>query len=616
MAPPREKGAAGTVRGLASSLSLMGGAAPWLLAGCVVAAVAMGTLPVLTAWATKTVLDLLVAGAALSALVGMAAGLAGAGLLAGVVPHAAHYLRAEMDRSVGLVAKDRLFAAVDRLVGLERFEDPHYLDRLRMAQQAGASSPAMVADGLLGIARSTIMLIGFLGSLLLLAPVMVGLVLAAGVPILIGEIAIARRRARVFYAVGPAERREIFYATLLSSAEAAKEIRLFDIGGFLRSRMLADRRAANAAQQAVDRREVSVHAGLNLLAVVVSGAGLLWAVHAAHRGTLSVGDVTIFVAAVAGVQSGLATLAGELARAHHALLLYDHYLAATTAGPDLPRPVAPRPLPALRRGIELRDVWFRYSDEHPWILRGVNLTIPYGQAVGLVGVNGCGKSTLVKLLCRFYDPTRGAITWDGVDLRQVDEAQLRSRITAVFQDYMNYAMTAAENIGLGDLPSLGDQGLIETAARRARTHEALMALPRGYETLLSRSFVMDAEEGGPESGVVLSGGQWQRLALARALLRVQRDLLILDEPSAGLDAEAEYEIHRSLSRHQAGLTRLLISHRLSALRDAQHIVVLANGRVSEEGDHAALMAAGGTYARLFGIQASGYRDPAPSSAVL
>lgn len=295
-------------------------------------------------------------------------------------------------------------------------------------------------------------------------------------------------------------------------------------------------------------------------------------------------------------------------RTHEAMLLFGHYRHVVEAEPDLALPRGrPRTVRPLREGVELRDVWFRYGDDLPWVLQGVSLTIPAGGAAALVGANGAGKSTLVKLLCRFYDPTRGAVLWDGVDLRELPVEELRRRIGGIFQDYVCYDLTAADNIGLGDPAALGDRDRIVDAARRAGVHEALAALPRGYDTMLSRAFDTAAHDD-PGTGVVLSGGQWQRVALARALLRDRTDLLILDEPSAGLDAEAEAELHRLLREHRAGRTGLLISHRLSTVRDADTIVVLSGGRVAEEGPHDALMDAGGLYARLFRLQASGYRE--------
>jgi ATP-binding cassette subfamily B protein len=591
-------------RRLRTAAALVAGAVPGALALYVVLILAAGAVPVAAAWLTKLVVDALVSGAEAGPLRVLAVGLAAAGLVAAATPQATQYLRGEMERRVGLVAQDRLFTAVDGFLGLARFENPDFLDRLRLAQQAGTSMPNQVVDGVLGVVRAGITISGFLGTLALLSPPMTILVLVAAVPTLAAQLALARRRAGMFWAVGPAERREYFYSALLSTVEAAKEVRLFGTGAFLRARMLDDRRTANAAKRAVDRRETAVQAALGLLAALVSGGGLIWAVTAARHGRLSVGDVTIFMTAVAGVQTALAGLASDVARTHHALLMLDHYTAVTTAGPDLPVAATPRPLPPLRRGIELRDVWFRYSDEHPWILRGINLRIPHGAALAVVGRNGAGKSTLVKLLCRLYDPTRGAILWDGIDIRAYEVAGVRRRIGVVFQDYMRYDMTAAENIALGDLGALDDRPRIRAVAERAGIHDTLAALPRGYDTLLSRMFAT------PDTGVVLSGGQWQRLALARALLRDRCDLMILDEPSAGLDAEAEHEVHTSLGSYRAGRTSVLISHRLGAVRDAERIVVLSGGQVAEEGDHATLLAAGGEYARLFTTQAAGYQDPA------
>ncbi|WP_078865805.1 ABC transporter ATP-binding protein [Streptomyces sp. NRRL S-1448] len=605
--PRGRRATRGTGARVTTAWSLAAKAAPGTLVAYVLLTLATGGLPVATALLTKRILDHLVAGASTGTLTGLGLCLAAVGVVTGAAPQVGQYLRAELDRRVGLLMQDRLFTAVDGFVGLERFENPRFLDRLRLAQQTAGGTPNETVSGALGIVRAAVTLTGFIGSLLALSPVLTGLVLVAGVPVLCAEIALSRRRARMVWDIGPAERRELFYNDLLSSMEAAKEVRLFGIGGFLRGRMLAERRTSDAAKRAVDRREVRAQAGLGLLAALISGCGLVWAVGAARSGDLSAGDVTLFVAAVAGVQGALAALALEVARTHQALLLLDHYLAVTTAGPDLPLAAEPRPLPALSDGIELRDVWFRYSDAHPWILRGVSLRIPHGQALALVGLNGAGKSTLVKLLCRFYDPTRGAILWDGVDLREVDVTAYRRRLSVVFQDYMHYDMTAAENIALGDLDALHDDQRLRTAAERAGIHQKLAGLPHGYRTLLSRLFFTHPEGDGAQSGVMLSGGQWQRLALARAFLREGRDLMILDEPSAGLDAAAEHEIHAALCGHRGDRTGLLISHRLSAVRDADRIVVLKDGLIAEQGSHDALMALDGEYARLFTLQATGYR---------
>ncbi|WP_460526809.1 ABC transporter ATP-binding protein [Flindersiella endophytica] len=594
------------MRLIVGAYALAAVAAPGSLVSYLILTLSTAGLPVISAWLLKLVIDVLSSGAGLGRLLGLAAGLAVTGLVATVTPQFTQYLGAQVNRAVGVLAQDRLFGAVEGFVGLGRFEDPQFVDRLRLAQRA-SDMPNQAVNGVLGIGRAIMTVSGFVVSLWLLSPALATLVLLSGIPMLVAQVALSRRRSRMFWDISPTERREVFYGQLLSTVTAAKEVRLLGIGAYLRGRMLTARRAANAARRAMDRRQLAAGGGLGLLAALISSIALLWSVRAAQAGALSVGDVTIFVAAVAAVQGTLAAMAGEVAQTHQALQMFGYYTAVTTAGPDLPVSSEPRALPASWRHIELDDVWFRYSDDHPWVLRGVNLRIPYGRTLALVGLNGAGKSTLVKLLCRLYDPTRGAIRWDGVDIREVDVTKLRQRIGAVFQDHMCYDMTAAENIGLGDLDAFDDRARIVAAAGRAGIHSTLVGLPRGYDTLLSRIFFMESDKNNPEKGVLLSGGQWQRVALARAFVREGRDLMILDEPSSGLDAEAEHEIHSSLRRHREGHTSLLISHRLNAVRDADSIAVISDGHIVEQGDHATLMATAGEYARLFTLQASGYK---------
>ncbi|WDN56855.1 ABC transporter ATP-binding protein [Streptomyces clavuligerus] len=599
------------LRVLRAATALAFTSAPWHLVALVLLTVAGGLLPVAAAWTVRAVLDRLAGGGGVDALLVPAALLAASGVAAAAVPQLAQYIRAQMQRAAGLTAQDALYRSVDGLTGLRRFEDPRFLDRLRLAQQAGGMMPTQAVNSALGVLQAVVTASGFLGSLIVLSPVLAAAVLLSAVPVLVGELAMSRRRAAMFWDIGPAERRELFYRQLLTSPQAAKEIRLFGIGGFLRGRMNDERRRADAAKQTVDRQELAVQLGLGVLAALVAGLGLLWAVRTAGGGGVGVGDVSLLLAALPAVQAALAGIANEIANGHQALLLFDHYVTVRATPDDLPVSARPRPVPPLRHGIELRDVWFRYSEDHPWVLRGADLTIPAGRAVALVGLNGAGKSTLVKLLCRLYDPTRGRILWDGTDLRDADPAELRRRIGATFQDYMEYDLTAGENIGLGDLERLRDHSRIEHAARLAGAHETVTRLADGYDTLLSRTFFAEEEKEEPVAGTVLSGGQWQRLALARSFFRDRADLLILDEPSSGLDAEAEYRVHLRLREYRAGRTSVLISHRLGALRDADMIAVLDDGRVTERGTHDELIRADGTYARLFSVQARGYRGEAP-----
>ncbi|WP_426505660.1 ABC transporter ATP-binding protein [Dactylosporangium sp. McL0621] len=597
------------LRHASAALGLAWSAAPGLLAAQVALTVVGGVLPVVTAVLGKQAFDRLAGpGAALAPLLWLAAGMGAAGLVASVVPQAMRYITSETERRVGVRAQERLYIAVNRQPGLTRLEDPRFQDRLQMAEQASRSGPGQLVSSALGLVQALIGVAGFTAALVAVSPLTAATVLVAALPMLRVHLSLNREQAAMLWRTGHAQRRHMFFARLLTTPGVAQEVRLFGLGDFFRDRMRTELTAVNDEYRRLGRRQLRGHTLLGTVSAVVAGGGLMWMIAETVAGRATLGDVSMFIAAMAGVQSSLAGGVQHAAAAHQALLLFEHFRAVVADEPDLPVPAHPRPAPALRHGIELRDVWFRYNAEHPWILRGVDLFIPHGQTVALVGLNGAGKSTLVKLLCRFYDPTRGSIHWDGVDLREMDPAGLRERIGAIFQDFTAYDLSAAENVAVGDLSALHDRPRVEEAAGRAGVHETLGALPRGYDTLLSRFFLQGSPTDDPQVGVVLSGGQWQRLALARALLRSRRDLVILDEPSAGLDAQAEYEVHAALRRHRTGLTTLLISHRLSAVREADRIVVLGDGRPVEDGSHAELMALGRRYAELFDVQARGYAD--------
>ncbi|MEV0309642.1 ABC transporter ATP-binding protein [Nonomuraea fuscirosea] len=609
--PAGETGAGSLFRRGRVAAELAWRARPAAVLGSLALVLLMGAAPVATAWLTKLVIDRLANGE--GGLLPVAAALGVAGLALVVLPHVSEYLNGQLHRGLQRLVYDRLFLAVNADPGLSRFENPSFHDELRLAHEAGQNAPQQIVGSSLAICQGVLTLLGFVVTLTVLSPVMVVIVIAAALPSARVQLALSRRRARTLWGVSSNTRRQLFYGALLTSPDAAKEVRLFRLGDFLRTRMLTELETVNEAERDLDWRTLRSQGLLSLLGAAVAAGGLFWAVLTAASGGLSVGDVSVFVAAVAGVQTALTAIVSRWAGAHNALLMFGHYVGVVQAEPGLPVAARPSALPALRAGIELRDVWFRYDDEHPWVLRGVDLFIPHGQAVALVGLNGAGKSTLVKLLCRLYDPVRGSILWDGVDLREAHPDDLRARIGVVFQDYMTYDLTAAENIMLGDLAGGADPEAVRAAARRAGIHDTLDALPRGYDTLLSRIFFGEGDE--RQAGVTLSGGQWQRLALARALMRHQRDLLILDEPSSGLDAEAEHAVHQGMRRHRAGRTSVLISHRLGALRDADLIVVLSDGKISERGTHDELMAKGEQYARLFSLQASGYEPaPEPSAA--
>ncbi|MFE7109759.1 ABC transporter ATP-binding protein [Streptomyces sp. NPDC057575] len=598
---------AGFLRGLTAVLALTLRSCPGALAVRVAAVVIAGTAPVAASWLLKYVVDSLAADGFRAADLNRAA--VGIGLLTVLLAAASavsSYADGRIRRATSTRAQSDLLTAVNRLSGLSRLEQPAFHDRVQLAIQSAQGAERLVGAVLQG-AQGVLTLVGFLGSVLLISPTLAAILVAAAVPALFAHLANSRHRADMFWRTSSLARRQIFYRGLLTDTQAAKEIRLYGLGDYFAQRLRTDLDSINQQEEHLDRRLAAYETALAALGALASTGALVWGVHQAATHALTAGDVSLLVAALAGLQTALVGLVGSIAQSHQTALLFGHYLHVTQVGDDLPAPAAPIAPPPLSRGIELRDVWFRYTDDGPWILRGVSLTIAHGTSLAVVGLNGAGKSTLVKLLCRLYDPQRGSIHWDGIDLKDLPADQLRKRVSVVFQDPMEYDLTAGENIGLGDLGSLHDHGRIHAAAADADIHTALAGLPQGYDTMLSRMFFPDDTEE-TNSGVQLSGGQWQRLALARALMRSERDLMILDEPSTGLDAVAERHVHDRLAALREGATSILVSHRLNTVRAADTIVVIADGTVHETGTHEQLMTARGTYAELFTTQAEGYEE--------
>jgi ATP-binding cassette subfamily B protein len=562
----------------------------------------------LVAWFGKLLIDELTRGGDAAAVTLFAVAGAVTGAVGVVLHHLTGYVRARHDAAVTLRAESDLFARTCTFVGLRYFEDPEFQDRLLLAENSAADGPNSAVDFVEGVVRAVVSMLGFLAFIAAVWPLMAGLLCLAALPGLVAELKLANRHVDASMASSAFQRRRFFYRSLLTDDRAAKEVRLFGLGGHFRRGLLDALHGSQHVLVRLARRTALTQAALSLLGAGVSGVAIVVVAHRVLRGELTPGDVLLFVSAVAGVQGALSDMVGQVGAATRALKLFRCYLEVMREPLDMTD--GDLATPPLRDALRFEDVWFRYHDDAPWVLRGVTFELRAGTALGLVGVNGAGKSTLVKLACRFYDPQRGRILWDGVDLRDLDHESLRARLAATFQDFMTYDLTVGENIGVGDLSRADDPDAVRRSAERADIHDAITRLPRGYDTLLSRTFLLEEDR---EPGVTFSGGQWQRVALARSLMRGDADLLILDEPSSSLDADAEHEIHRTLQDFRRGRTSLLISHRLGSVREADHIVVLDDGVITEEGDHDTLMLAGGTYARLFSTQARGYQKTTEGS---
>lgn len=581
------------------------GRATWI--GTIALAIVTGAVSPAAAWVLRELINHLTGAAtATTAVVALAAAFV---LMTGFnigVGNVSSLIATGCQRTIAVAVTSDLYRAVNRIQGLRHFERPAFQDDLRLAEQAADETPMALSSVLSSVLQSATTVAGYASILIATWPPMILLLVAACVPTAVVQVFLTRQQARTTEAVMGRYREWFLTRTLLSDPKAVMEARLLGTGEYFRSRLVSALRDATTADYAVKRRIAWSEGGLNLLGTLFTAGGAAVVGFQAAQGRIGVGAFVMFLAAAGGTQGALMGTVSQAATLSTALRLLPHYAAVLNIGPDLPTPPAKagRAVPRLAQGITLADVWFRYGDDGPWILRGVTGELPFGQATALVGVNGSGKSTLVKLLCRLYDPQRGAIFWDGCDLRELDPVELRKRLAVTFQDFLTYDLTAAQNVGIGDLPAMNDRQRIVSAARLVGLDDSIRRLPLGYDTMLSRAFVN--EDGEP--GTLLSGGQNQRLVLARTLMRPDADLMVLDEPSSGLDAEAEHQIHAALAEHRQRRTSLLVSHRLSAVREASRILVLESGRIGEAGTHDQLMTAGGSYSRLFSLQASAYQD--------
>jgi ATP-binding cassette subfamily B protein len=594
-----------------AGMAWRGGRLIWV--GTIVMAVLTGLVPPAAAWVLKELINSLTGAHPAEARVAMLALVTVLlGALALAMGDLSMVIAASCQRSIAVAVTSDLYAAVNRIKGLAVFEQPGFQDSLRLAEQAAEDTPSGLSSMLALGLQSATTIAGFAGILLATWPPMVALLVAACVPTVTAQLFLARRSAANSEAMMRHYREWFLMRGLLSDPRAVTESRLLGLGEFFRTRLITALRTATTADYAVKRRIAWTQGGTVLLGSLITAAGAALVAVRAADGRLGVGNFVMFLAAVSGTQGALLATANQWATVGASLKLLRHYVTVLDAPGDLPvRPepartqLSPPPLvQSLRHGVELRDVWFRYGEDRDWVLRGVSAKLPFGQATGLVGVNGAGKSTLIKLLCRLYDPQRGAILWDGADLRELDPDELRARFAVTFQDFLTYDLTVAENIGLGDLAAFTDRSRITAAASLVDLDAPVRRLPHGYDTIVSRTFT--AADG--QAGTLLSGGQNQRLALARTLMRGDADLLVLDEPSSGLDADAEHRIHRVMQEYRRGRTSLLVSHRLSAVREADQILVLDAGRITERGTHDQLMSTAGSYARLFTRQADGYAD--------
>ena len=480
---------------------------------------------------------------------------------------------------------------------LAAYEDPVFYDRLERARVQATDRLGMI-QSIGRLVQQVITTVSLSVAIILFSPWLLLMLVAGVVPAFLGESHFAFLGYAKNFRQTPIRRQLDYLRVLGGSKEAAKELKLFGLAPFLTERFSRLSNQIYDEDVALARRRLVAGSFLSIVGTAGYYSAYVFVIWRTITGVLSIGELTFLAGAVLQASSNIQQIFSTVSSiADQALFLTDliaffEMRPAIASKPNaLP---APRPI---TRGFEFRNVAFRYPGSPRLVLDGLNFHFHRGERVALIGENGEGKTTIVKLLTRLYDPLEGQVLLDGVDLREYNLEDLYREIGVIFQDFMRYEMTARENIAVGRIERLDDLPLIRQSAQKSMAAEVVGRLPYGYEQMLGRRF---------DGGVDLSGGEWQKVALARAYLR-DAQILILDEPTAALDARSEYEVFQRFADLTAGKMALFISHRFSTVRMADRIVVLENGRIAEDGDHEQLTHLGGRYAEMFELQAASYR---------
>jgi ATP-binding cassette subfamily B protein len=480
---------------------------------------------------------------------------------------------------------------------LMAYEDPAFYDRLERARVQATDRLYMI-QAIGRLIQQVITTITLSISIMVFSPWLLLLLIVGVIPAFVGETHFAFVGYAKNFRQTPIRRQLDYLRILGGSKEAAKELKLFGLKNFLTGRFKALSTQVYEEDIALARRKVVAGGFLSAIGTAGYYTAYVFAVWRTVTGVFTFGTLTLLANAIREASSNLqATFSTLSTIADQALFLTD-LIAFFEMRPTIQS--KPNALPAprpIRTGFEFRNVSFRYPGSPRLVLNRLNFHLRPGERVALIGENGEGKTTIVKLLTRLYDPVEGQVLLDGVDLREYNLEDLYKEIGVIFQDYMRYEMTARENIAVGRIEQLDNLPLVRQSAQKSMANEVVAKLPAGYEQMLGRRF---------DGGVDLSGGEWQKVALARAYLR-DAQVLILDEPTSALDARSEYEVFQRFAELTAGKMALFISHRFSTVRMADRIVVLEHGRIAEEGNHDVLTNLRGRYAEMFELQAASYR---------
>jgi ATP-binding cassette subfamily B protein len=501
-------------------------------------------------------------------------------------------LRAQLGQRVNEMILDKALT-----LELKHFEDSEFYDKLTRARREASSRPLSLVMRSFGLVQNGIALVSYAVLLTRFSPWAVVVLIIAGLPVFIAETKFSGDAFRLFRWRSPETRMQLYLETVLAREDHAKEVKLFGLGPLLLDRYRAIFRKVFREDRALTIRRDTWGFFLGLVSTGAFYAAYAWIAVSAVRGQITLGQMTMYVMLFrqgqSAVSASLAAIGGMYEDNLYLSTLYD-YLDTPV---DAPTGTATRG-PDTVDGVRFEEVSFTYPGATEPAVIGVSFHLPPGQSLALVGENGSGKTTIVKLLTRLYVPSTGRITLDGLDLAEWDPMTLRRRVAVIFQDFARYQLKVGENIGVGDVEHFDDEARWREAAVLSTAAPFVEELPEGYRTQLGKWF---------RDGRELSGGQWQKVALARAFMREDADILVLDEPTAAMDARAEAEVFEQFRELARDRMVILISHRFSTVRRADQILVVQGGRLLERGNHDALVALGGHYANLFALQASGYR---------
>ncbi|WP_267353763.1 MULTISPECIES: ABC transporter ATP-binding protein [unclassified Methylobacterium] len=602
----------GALRHLPTLVREIAAASPRMLAASLALRLVAACLPVLSLYIAKLILDGIVAEharpapiggiadwladparARLAGLVAAEFGLALASDLTGRLTNLTETLIGDLYANAASLRLMAHAAALD----LAQFEDSAQQDRLERARRQVSGRTGLIGTVLWQF-QSVVTLASLAVGVAAFTPWLMVLIAAALVPAVLNEWHFTKAGYRLAWFRSPERRRLDYLRYVGASVETAKEVKLFGLSRYVTDlyaevagRLLAENRSLAKARA----RWGFAFASLGTLAYYVAYAVIVWRTVA---GSFSVGDLAFLAGAFQRLHSGIKEMLLGFTQITSQAQYLDDFYAFFEIRPQIRTSADPAPVPSpIRDGLVFENVGYRYPGTQTWALRGLSFAVRAGETVALVGGNGAGKTTIVKLMTRLYDPHEGRVLLDGVPLPAYDLDELRARIGAIFQDFVRFDLTAGENVAVGRIEAAADADRIADAAARGLAAPVIERLPERYAQPLGKRFA---------GGLDLSGGEWQKIALSRAYMRAA-EILILDEPTAALDAQAEHDVFARFRELSAGRAAVLISHRFSTVRMADRILVLEGGRVLEEGSHAVLMARGGRYAELFTLQAEGYR---------